>query len=71
MRGFEQVYGLDFHETWAPVGHYTTVRWLLVIRVQEGLETMHLHVRCTFQNAKLTKAWCMLSNLGLQQVHGV
>ena len=21
VRGFEQIHGLDFHETWAPVGH--------------------------------------------------
>ena len=31
VRGFEQVLGNDFHQTWAPVGHYTTLRCLLVI----------------------------------------
>ena len=30
VRGFEQVLGMDFNETWAPVGHYTTLRCLLV-----------------------------------------
>ena len=30
-RGFEQVLGKDFNQTWAPVGHYTTLRCLLVI----------------------------------------
>ena len=42
VRGFEQVLGKDFNQTWAPVGHYTTLRCLLVICVQEGLETVHL-----------------------------
>ena len=54
MRRFEKVLGKDFHETWAPVGHYTTLRCLLVICVQEGLETAHLDIKCAFQNGKLT-----------------
>ena len=54
MRGFEQVLGKDFHQRWAPVGHYTTLRCLLVICVQEGLETVHSDIKCAFQNGKLT-----------------
>ena len=38
VRGFEQVLGKDFHQTWAPVGHYITLRCLLVVCVREGLE---------------------------------
>ena len=44
VRGFEQVLGKDFHQTWAPVGHYTTLRCLLVICVREGLETVHFRM---------------------------
>ena len=44
VRGFEQIHGLEFHETWAPVGHYTTLRCLLVICACENLETMHLDI---------------------------
>ena len=54
VRGFDQVGGKYFHETWAPVRHYTTLRCLLVICVQEGLETVHLDSKCAFQNGKLT-----------------
>ena len=36
------------------MGHYTTLRCLLVICVQEGLETVHLDIECAFQNGKLT-----------------
>ena len=32
-KGFEQVYGVDFFETWAPVGRYATLRALLSICV--------------------------------------
>ena len=46
--------GKDFHQTWALVGHYTTLRCLLVICVSEELETVHLDIKCTFQNGELT-----------------
>ena len=53
VRVFEQIHGLHFHDTGAPVGHYTTLRCLLVICARGNLETMHLDVKCTFQNGKL------------------
>ena len=56
MGGGDQVYGLDFYETWGPVGHYTTLRCLLVIYACEDLETIHLDMKCAFQNGKLYKA---------------
>ena len=49
VRGFEHVLGKDFHQTWAPVGHYTTLRCLLVVCVLEGLETVHLDIKCAFR----------------------
>ena len=36
VRGFERVYEFDFHGTWAPVGHYATLRCLIGVCVQEG-----------------------------------
>ena len=54
VRGFEQVLGIDFNQTRAPVGHYNTLRCLLVICVREGLETVHLDIKCSFQNGDLT-----------------
>ena len=52
MKGFEQVHGLHVHETWAPTGQYTTLRFLLVICACDDLETMHLGIKCAFQNGK-------------------
>ena len=48
VRGLEQIYGLDVHETWDPVGHDTKLRCLLVICACENLETMHLDIKCAF-----------------------
>ena len=39
VEGFEQVYRVDFFETWAPVGRYATLRALLSICVVWDLET--------------------------------
>ena len=58
--GFEQIHGLDFHETWAPVGHYTTQRCLLVIYACENLESMHLDIKCAFQNGKWYDIVCVV-----------
>ena len=38
-KGFEHVYGVDFFETWAPIGRYATLRALLSICVVWDLET--------------------------------
>ena len=48
VRGFEQVLGNDFNQIWAPVGHYATLRCSLVICVQEGVETVHLDIKCAY-----------------------
>ena len=53
VRGFQQIHGLDFHETWAPVGHSSlTPRCVLVICAFENLETMH-DIKHAFQKGKL------------------
>ena len=48
--GFEQVYGVVFFETWAPVGRYATLRALLSICVVWDLETKHIDIKCAFLN---------------------
>ena len=49
-KGFEQVYGVRFFETWAPVGRYATLRALLSICVVWDLETKHIDIKCAFLN---------------------
>ena len=47
------VYGVDFFETWAPVGRYATLRALLSICVVWDLETKHIDMKCAFLNGVL------------------
>ena len=51
--GFEQVYEVDFFETWAPVGRYATLRALLSICVVWDLETKYIDTKCAFLNSVL------------------
>jgi hypothetical protein len=53
VKGYRQVYGLDYTETFAPVVRYTTVKFLLVQAVVRGLEVDHLDVDTTFLNPHL------------------
>jgi hypothetical protein len=49
-RGFEQVEGVDFPETFAPVVNWTTVRFLLMMSILLGLSTKQVdHVAAFFQ----------------------
>jgi hypothetical protein len=52
-RGFSQVEGVDFFETWSPVGSYATLRVLLSIAAQEDLEIRHIDIQCAFLNGDL------------------
>ena len=52
-RGFTQVHGVDFFETWSPVGSYSTLRVLLSIAAREDLEIRHIDIQCAFLNGEL------------------
>ena len=52
-KGFKQVYGVDFFETWAPVGRCATLCALLSICVVWELETKHIDIKCAFLNGVL------------------
>ena len=52
-KGFEQTYGVDFFETWVPVGRYATLRALLSVCVVWDLETKHIDIKSAFLNGVL------------------
>jgi hypothetical protein len=47
-RGYEQIEGLDYSETFAPVVNWTTVRFLLMMSILLGLETKLGGLCCRF-----------------------
>jgi hypothetical protein len=53
IRGFEQVEGLDFNETYAPVGKLTTLRYMLSRAALHGWRIDHLDVVTAFLNPAL------------------
>ena len=53
IKGYRQVYGLDYTETFAPVVRYTTVIFLLIYTISQGLEVDHLDVNTVFLNPYL------------------
>jgi hypothetical protein len=53
IRGFEQVAGVDFNETYAPVGKLTTLRYMLCQSALRGWKIDHLDVVTAFLNPAL------------------
>ena len=54
-KGFTQVYGLDYKETYAPVGKVKSLLMLLSLANQYGYELNHLDVETAFLNASVNE----------------
>lgn len=52
-RGFTQVYGVDYEETFSPVVHMDSLRTMLAIAAEEDLEIHHMDVDTAFLNGDL------------------
>ena len=53
VRGFTEVYGEDYHETFAPVSQLVTVRMLLALCLNFSIRPHHVDVKCAFLNSVL------------------
>ena len=53
VRGDMQIEGVDFHETWAPVVSWTTVRMMLILECLLELEPLQADVNCAFLHVEL------------------
>ena len=51
--GKSQVYGIDYHETFAPVAFATTIRLLFAIGLSLGLTFRQYDIKCAFLSATL------------------
>ena len=54
-RGDQQVHGIDYFDTFAPVVSWTTVRILLILSVILGLDTKQVEDNCSFLHAPITE----------------
>jgi hypothetical protein len=49
-RGFSQVEGVDFDETFAPVARYTSIQSIIAIVAEMGWRIHQMDVKTTFLN---------------------
>jgi len=49
-KGFSQVEGIDYEETFAPVARYSSIRSILALSVQMGRKIHQMDVKTTFLN---------------------
>ncbi|CAI5953526.1 unnamed protein product [Closterium sp. NIES-64] len=59
VKGFTQVYGADYDETFAPVGSYVTLRIFLSIVAVLNLNLMQLEIKNAFPQSKLDRVLYM------------
>ena len=52
-KGFSQVRGIDFHETFSPTVKFTSVRMLMKVSVQENLLVHQMDVKTAYLNADI------------------
>ncbi|PNX61228.1 putative LRR receptor-like protein kinase, partial [Trifolium pratense] len=53
VKGYAQIFGVDFFDTFAPVARQDTIRMLLSISAQKGWKIYHLDVKSAFLNGFL------------------
>ena len=66
-QGFSQISGTDYSETFAPVAHFGTIRTLLAIGVQRGMNIQQMEVTTAFLNGNLKEDLFMAQPSGLSR----
>jgi len=66
VRGDQQVHGIDFFETYAPVVQWTTVRLMLILEVLLGLKSKQGDITAAFVHADVEQG----ENIFVEMPHG-
>ncbi|WRX28885.1 Reverse transcriptase [Theobroma cacao] len=53
VKGYAQLYGVDYVETFTPVAKHDTIRMLIALSLREGWRIYHLDVKSAFLNCIL------------------
>lgn len=53
VKGYAQIFGVDYFDTFAPVARLDTIRLLLVIAAQKGWKVFQLDIKSAFLNGDL------------------
>ena len=69
-KGFSQQPGVDFHEMYAPVGKFTTLRVLVALVAENDWELYSMDVKTVFLNGELEEEVFMQCLEGLDEVPG-
>ncbi|OAE21180.1 hypothetical protein AXG93_4012s1100 [Marchantia polymorpha subsp. ruderalis] len=64
-KGYSQVYGVDFSETFSPVMKITSIRVLMALAAQHNLELHQMDVKTAFLNGRLDEEVYMVLPEGL------
>ena len=54
-KGFSQVEGIDYHETFSPTVHMTSVRMATQVMAEEDMHVHQMDFHCAFLNSDLDK----------------
>ena len=71
IRGFEQVPGIDFHETFAPVAKFVTVRVQLALAAHHDWEVEQMDVKTAFLHPVLEEEVFMAIREGYSEYSGM
>jgi hypothetical protein len=58
-RGFSQIKGIDYDETFAPVTRYSSIRSILALSTQMGWRIHHMDVKTVFLNGIIEEEVCI------------
>ena len=51
-KGYSQIHGVDYYDTWAPTVNPTTVRLLFAVAAMFGARVYHFDIHAAFLNAR-------------------